>query len=249
MLHHNSKVSKYILKTLNFIQIVLRKFRDHVLPPENYVNPEQMFHKEEHLDSYNHFKKYFYTALFKKKYALQTYCIKQAIENFNSLKDNNYLFLEFGVFSGTSINLFSNELKDLEIFGFDSFEGINEDWFGTSKEKGTFSMHGKLPKVNSNVNLIKGLVQDTLPNFLKDKTTKKIAFMHMDLDVYQSSKYVLEKTKPYLTKGSIILFDELYNYPGWSVGEYKALKEVFGDDEYKFIAFSSNGSGVAIEII
>ena len=72
--------------------------------------------------------------------------------------------------------------------------------------------------------------------------------MHMDLDVYESSKYVLEKTKPYLTKGSIILFDELYNYPGWSVGEYKALKETFDDKEYKFIAFCSNGSGVAIKI-
>ena len=63
MLHHNSKLSKYILKLLSLIQIVLRKLRDHVLPPENYVNPEQMFHKEEHLDSYNHFKKYFYSSL------------------------------------------------------------------------------------------------------------------------------------------------------------------------------------------
>ena len=68
------------------------------------------------------------------------------------------------MYLAASINLFSNELKGLEIFGFDSFEGINENWYGTSKEKGTFSMHGKLP-VNSNVNLIKGLVQDTLPNF------------------------------------------------------------------------------------
>ncbi len=109
-------------------------------------------------------------------------------------------------------------------------------------------MHGKLPKVNSNVNLIKGLVQETLPNFLKDKTTKKIAFMHMDLDVYESSRYVLEKTKPYLARGSIILFDELYNYPGWSVGEYKALNEVFNEKEYKIIAFSKHGWEAVVEI-
>ena len=30
-----------------------------------------------------------------------------------------------------------------------------------------------------------------------------------------------------MAKDSIIIFDELYNYPGWDVGEYKALKEVF----------------------
>ena len=192
MLHHNSKVSKYILKTLNFIQIVLRKFRDHVLPPENYVNPEQMFHKEEHLDSYNHFKKYFYTALFKKKYALQTYCIKQAIENFNSLKDNNYLFLEFGVFSGTSINLFSNELKDLEIFGFDSFEGIPEAWVEHDKNgnplgeiygKNAMSLNGCMPKVEDNVTLIKGWFNETLDNFLKENK-EPIKFIHIDCDIY-----------------------------------------------------------------
>jgi hypothetical protein len=249
MLHYKSKLSIYILKLLKIVQLVLRKLRDHALPPQNYINPEDMFHKEEHMDSYKHFKKYFYKALFKKKYELQKYSIRKSIENLQNYETESLLFLEFGVFSGTSINIFSKELENKKIYGFDSFEGINEDWFGTSKEKGTFSMHGKLPKVSSNVDLIKGLVQETLPEFLKNNDTKKIAFMHMDLDVYASSKYVLEKAKPYLIKGSVILFDELYNFPGWSEGEYKALKETFNDNEYKFIAFSSNGSGVAIQII
>ena len=47
----------------------------------------------------------------------------------------------------------------------------------------------------------------------------------MDLDTYESSKFVLEKIKPYLEKNCTLIFDELYNYPGWDVGEYKALKE------------------------
>lgn len=62
--------------------------------------------------------------------------------------------------------------------------------------------------------------------------------MHMDLYLYLSWKYVLEQTMPYLDKGSIILFDELHNFTGWSVGVHKDLKETFKDDEYKFITFS-----------
>ena len=79
-----------------------------------------------------------FTAPYLKKYALQTYCIKQAIENFNSVKDNNNLFLEFGVFSGTSINLFSNELKGLEIFGFDSLKELMKIGMALLKKKVLF---------------------------------------------------------------------------------------------------------------
>jgi hypothetical protein len=70
----------------------------------------------------------------------------------------------------------------------------------------------------------------------------------MDLDTYESSRYVLEQIKPYLKRNCIILFDEIYNFPGWSVGEYKALTDNFKENEYSFFAFSSNGSGAAIRI-
>ena len=104
---------------------------------------------------------------------MQKYSIKRSIENLKSSDLNSSLFLEFGVFSGTSINLFSNKLKNSTIHAFDSFEGINKDWLGTSKEKGHFTMHGYLPEVNYNVNLIKGLVLDTLQNFLENIENKK----------------------------------------------------------------------------
>ena len=50
-----------------------------------------------------------------------------------------------------------------------------------------------------------------------------------------------------MPKGSIIVFDELYNYPGWSVGEYKALTEVFDEKEYEFLVFSVDDSPVVIQ--
>ena len=71
----------------------------------------------------------------------------------------------------------------------------------------------------------------------------------MDMDTYETTKFVLENIKPHLSKKCIILFDELYNYPGFEVGEYKALKETFNENEYKYILFSKDGTQVAIQII
>lgn len=71
----------------------------------------------------------------------------------------------------------------------------------------------------------------------------------MDVDTYESSKFILEAIKPNLVKGAIILFDELYNFEGWDVGEYKALREVFNDNEYKFLSFATDSSQAVIKIL
>ena len=105
-----------------------------------------------------------------------------------------------------------------------------------------------MPKTNSHVTLINGWVQGTVGNFLIEKKPE-INFVHMDLDTYESPKYVLEIIKPYLVKNCIIIFDELYNYPGWDVGEYKALNEVFDEKEYKFLAFAAEGTASVIKIL
>ena len=94
---------------------------------------------------------------------------------------------------------------------------------------------------------IVGFVQDTLDDFLK-KHNPKINFVHLDMDTYPSTKYALERLKPFFNKDAIIIFDELYNHPGWKDGEYKALKEVFKDDEYIFKAFNVLSTQVVIQI-
>ena len=96
-----------------------------------------------------------------------------------------------------------------EIYGFDSFEGLEEEWnMNDYNPIGRFSLNKKNPKVLKNVTLIKGKVQNTLENFLKDKKDKKIIFAHMDMDTYIPTKYALNKIKPFLQKGSVVLFDE-----------------------------------------
>ena len=79
----------------------------------------------------------------------------------------------------------------------------------------------------------------------------KINFIHIDVDTYETTKFILSHTKELMSENAIILFDDLYNFSGWSVGEYKALHctkyfliEVYNEEEYKFIAFKAINKGL-----
>ena len=160
----------------------------------------------------------------------------------------NGLNLEFGVFSGRTINLSSEKYPERAFYGFDSFEGLPEDW-REGFLKGHFSLNGNFPPVNSNVVLIKGLFSDSLEDFLKENQ-QSVSFLHIDCDLYSSTKYVLEKLKDRLRAGSIILFDEFYNYPGWEEGEYKAWQEFSNsyNIKYDYIGYNINHEQVALII-
>ena len=184
-------------------------------------------------DCYDFFKdKMKSSSVFLKVDDIRNFAIYRAIQN--NTGDSKNLFLEFGVYTGGSINLFSKQLKNINgtIYGFDTFEGLTEDWLThVFFPKGSLSLNNKLPKVAKNAILIKGKIQDTLDNFLKDNLKKKILFAHMDMDTYASTKFALAKIKPFLQKDSVILFDEFYGYPNWQQEEYKAFTEVFKENE------------------
>ena len=80
------------------------------------------------------------------------------------------LYGEFGVFEGGSINHMAQSLqaRQVTIYGFDSFEGLKEDWRGTWYSKGAFDVGGKLPAVLPNVTLVKGWFDETVPTFLAE---------------------------------------------------------------------------------
>lgn len=259
-------VKHTIIIILNLIQKVFIKINNyykfikfHILPPKttivnafssktiNLPSCYEMFKEEEMKKCYNHFKKHFFNSVFLDNIELQKYSIKEALINDNGSKQLYYL--EFGVGRGTSINRFSDILQKNRkfIYGFDSFVGLREDWKGhVLYPKGSLSQNNKQPKVKKNVNLISGWIQDTLPIFLKEKNPK-INFIHIDVDTYESTKFIFNNVKKYLANNCIILLDEMYNFPGWSVGEYKALAEEFAEDEYEFIAFSLNKGNAALK--
>ncbi|MCA0133120.1 class I SAM-dependent methyltransferase [Winogradskyella alexanderae] len=170
--------------------------------------------------------------------------IKMALENVSI--DGQYL--EFGVFSGQTINLIANEKPNENIYGFDSFEGLPEAW-RDGYLPGHFHKKNKLPKVSKNVTLIKGWFSDTLPKFAQEHKMP-IAFLHVDCDLYSSTKTIFENLQPLITKGTVIVFDEYFNYPGWRDGEYKAFMEFVKEYNvnFKYLTYNRFNEQVAIEI-
>ncbi len=157
------------------------------------------------------------------------------------------LVLEFGVYKGATIRHIAERLPGRRVYGFDSFEGLHEPWI--NHNEGAFKVDG-LPAVPENVTLIKGLFQDTSAGFLADHPGD-IAFLHIDSDLYSSCKYILDTYCSRIVPGTIIVFDEFYNYAGWTRGEAKAFREwcEAAGVEYEFVGYTARrGHGGPNEI-
>lgn len=152
------------------------------------------------------------------------------------------LFLEFGVFEGDSINLIAKKFKNKTIHGFDSFEGLPQDWDGSFYDKEYFNLKGELPKVEKNVILHKGWFEDTIPEFIKSNKDN-IAFLHIDCDLYSSTKTVFDLIGNRIQKGTIIQFDEFLNTVNWKKHEYKAFSEFVEKNNVKFDYLAVDGNG------
>lgn len=164
--------------------------------------------------------------------------------------------LEMGVCTGRTINFIAALNPRKVIYGFDSFCGLPEPWDGRNDfdiPKGTFRFKNptQLPLVLHNVRLVVGLFQDTLPRFREEILgTKPISFLHIDCDIYSSTKTILDEFHNNIVEGTIILFDELYNYPGFQDHEFKAFQEFLASHNKvaEYLAFNTNWEQVAVRI-
>ena len=156
------------------------------------------------------------------------------------------LLLEFGVQKGGSIRALAR-MTPRTIHGFDSFEGLPEAWAGTPEQRGKFSLGGKTPSVPANVTLHKGWFDQVLPGFLAAHAGP-VAFVHVDCDIYSSTKTVLEALKPRFVPGTVLLFDEYFNYPNWRQHEFKAFQEFVADTgaRYRYVGYSMKNGHVAV---
>lgn len=156
------------------------------------------------------------------------------------------LIVEFGVFSGRSINRIAQN-KPGPIYGFDSFEGLPEYW-RDGYQKGAFARQD-LPAVAPNVELIVGWFDRTLPKFLDDHPGPA-SLIHVDCDLYSSTQTIFTQMRERIVPGTIILFDEYFNYPGWELHEFKAFKEFVESwgVQYEYIGLHPNHQQVAVRV-
>lgn len=157
-----------------------------------------------------------------------------------SLRSKPGLIVEFGVWRATSINFLAG-LTDETIYGFDSFEGLQEDWAGWAHPKGFFNRSGRLPDVAANVRLIKGWFDETLAGFLSEHP-ESFSFVHIDCDTYPATSTILTAAEDRFVPGTVVLFDEYFGYRGWRQGEFKAWREFVSRRglRYDYKAFGDN---------
>ena len=159
------------------------------------------------------------------------------------------LYLEFGVRTGTTINQLARLNRTATVYGFDSFEGLPEPWTGWTMDKGAFAGEG-IPEVAPNVRLEIGWFDETLPRFLATHDGD-VALAHVDSDIYSSARTVLTELAPRIRPGSIIVFNEYFNYPNWREHEFKAFQEFCRelDVRYEYLCWGMYEVAVRIEAI
>jgi hypothetical protein len=167
------------------------------------------------------------------------------------------MYIEAGVFMGKTVNFMAALNPSKTFHGFDSFEGLPEDWDRGDKHslsKGAFALDNlkNLPTVLDNVLLYPGWFSDSMPVFKKEKLKDQpIAFLHIDCDLYSSTKEILRVFDENIQAGTIILCDELYNYPEYKDHEFKALNEFLEKRQIsvEYMAYNENSEQVVLKVL
>lgn len=162
------------------------------------------------------------------------------------------LFLEFGVFKGYWINEMARARPHVHFFGFDSFEGLPEGW--EFLPAGHFDLGGVLPPVEENVTLVKGWFNETIEPFLEEHSGP-VSFVHIDCDLYSSTKTVLDAIWPRIRPGTQIVMDDFMVAPGWENEEHKAFFDFINEHGigFKYTGWSNQtpscSAGVVITAV
>lgn len=150
-----------------------------------------------------------------------------------------HISLEFGVFTGGSINYFANARPDNEFHGFDSFDGLPTDWIA-GHPRGHFKVDLSKLRFAPNVFLHKGLFSDTIA-LIDDATRQRTKFLHIDCDLGSSSDDVLTGLAlEILGQRCLLLFDEFYNYRGYEAHEFASFLKFHNQTKCDFEVVGRN---------
>jgi hypothetical protein len=131
-------------------------------------------------------------------------------------------YIEFGVYKGHTLRWWTqaNRHPESTFAGFDTFEGLPEDW--EDVPKGAFSVGGALPAIEDpRCSLVQGMFQDTLVGWLKGRDLPHRKVVHLDADLYSSTLFALTQLLPILVRNDVLIFDEFDAY----LHEFRALTD------------------------
>lgn len=159
--------------------------------------------------------------------------------------------VECGVFKGASLSRFIKfrsllgNVDSKKIIGFDTFGEFPEADFDLDRKQrdafvgaaGSKSIEREelityLEKTGlyKNVELIKGDVRETLPQYIKDYPSLRISLLHIDVDLFEPTKACLHYLYPLVSKGGIVVLDDYGAFPGAN----KAVEEFFAGQKVRF---------------
>jgi hypothetical protein len=201
---------------------------------------------------------------------IQTTGILSRIALFEKVRKMPGSIVECGVFRGNSLMLLTQLSLTLEpyainrmIYGFDTFEGfrsINSTNDPSDVDESTFadtnlSLLEELIALQDvvrpvsmipRVQLIKGDLTSTAPEFVSQNPGLCISLLILDTDLYESTKVALAAFLPHMHKGAIVALDEVC-YSKF-VGETIALKEQVSLNEVKLQKFPFESSCAYFEL-
>lgn len=167
-------------------------------------------------------------------------------------------YLEFGVFRGDSFIETCRSakfmgLKNMRFFAFDSFKGLPKTEGNRFKKgefaysKGDFQDNLKKGKLDlKKVIIIDGWYKNTLNLKIATKhKLKKAAWVHVDCDLYESAKEVLDFITTFVVDGTVIVFNDWWVFKGRDdKGERQACREWLAENSHiKLHPFMSHGYG------
>jgi hypothetical protein len=166
-------------------------------------------------------------------------------DHMTDLSKKDRPFYEFGVWRAEAFRYLIKTFK--KGYGFDTFEGIPEDWH--SEKAGTYTSDGNVPKIKGG-KFIVGKFEDTLPGFFAEKRPTA-SIINFDADLYSSTICALNFAKPVIDQHTILIFDEFLMNDYWEEDEYKALEEFCTDNDYTYevLAISFFTKQVAVKIV
>jgi tetratricopeptide (TPR) repeat protein len=154
-------------------------------------------------------------------------------------------FYEFGVWRGVVFKHLINTFK--KGYGFDTFEGLPEDWH--NEKKGSYTSDGSIPIVDGG-EFIVGNFEDTLPDFFS-VPRPTASLINFDSDLYSSTICALVHSNSVIDAKTVLIFDEFLMNPNWEDDESKALEEFCSENSfsYEVLAVSFFTKQVAVRLI